>query len=258
VERDEGEAVYRCTGGLFCGAQRIRSILHFASRRAMDIEGLGQKLVVQLVESGLVESIADLYRLEREVLAGLERMGEKSADNLVEELEKSKRPDLDRLLFALGIREVGEVTARSLALHFGSMEALMEASEDSLIEVADVGPVVAKHVHDFFREPHNREVIGELREAGVAWQPLAVEEGEHPLAGQTWVLTGALGIPRARAKTLLESLGARVTGSVSAKTDVLLAGEAAGSKLKKAEKLGVKVIDETAFEALLESHDVAL
>jgi DNA ligase (NAD+) len=258
VERDEGEAAFRCTGGLFCGAQRIRSIQHFASRKAMDIEGLGEKLVVQLVESGLVQSIAELYKLDREQLIELERMGEKSADNLLIELERSKAPDLDRLLYALGIREVGEVTAHSLALQFTSLENIINASEEDLIEVPDVGPIVASHVHAFFREQHNIEVIGELEAAGLHWQAVETSAGEQPLAGQTWVLTGALGMPRARAKNLLESLGARVTGSVSEKTSVVLAGEAAGSKLRKAEKLGVKVIDEKAFRALIESHDILL
>ena len=254
VERDEGEAAFRCTGGLFCGAQRIRSIQHFASRKAMDIEGLGSKLVVQLVESGLVQSIADLYKLNREQLIELERMGDKSADNLLVELERSKAPDLDRLLYALGIREVGEVTARSLALHFTSLEKIIDASEEDLVEVPDVGPIVASHVHAFFREQHNIEVIGELEAAGLCWNAVETSASEQPLAGQIWVLTGTLGMPRARAKNLLESLGARVTGSVSAKTSVVLAGAAAGSKLRKAEKLGVEVMDEEAFSALMESY----
>jgi DNA ligase (NAD+) len=256
VDRDEGEAAFRCTGGLFCAAQRIRSIQHFVSRRALDIEGLGEKLVVQLVESGLVHSVADIFKLDREQLIALDRMGEKSADNLLAELERSKMPELDRLLHALGIREVGEVTARSLALHFKSLDRLMEASEEELVEVADVGPVVASHVHAFFREPHNTTVIEELRAAGLSWKPVETGAGEQPLAGQTWVLTGTLGMPRARAKSMLESLGARVSGSVSAKTSVVLAGEAAGSKLRKAESLGVEVLDEAAFVALLESHGV--
>jgi len=224
------------------------------SRRALDIEGLGEKLVVQLVGSGLVHSVADIYKLDREMLIALERMGEKSADNLLAELERSKEPELDRLLYALGIREVGEVTARALALHFKSLENIIKASEEDLVEVTDVGPVVASHVHAFFREPHNTEVIAELQAAGLSWKPVEAGEGEQPLAGQTWVLTGTLGMPRARAKNMLESLGARVSGSVSAKTSVVLAGEAAGSKLRKAESLGVEVIDEAAFVALMESH----
>ena len=254
VERDEGEAAFRCTGGLFCPAQRIRSIQHFASRKAMDIEGLGEKLVVQLVESGLVQSIADLYKFDREQLIELERMGEKSADNLLVELERSKAPELDRLLYALGIREVGEVTARSLALHFTALERIINASEEDLVEVPDVGPIVASHVHAFFREQHNIEVIGELAATGLRWKALETSAGEQPLAGQTWVLTGALSMPRARARNMLESLGARVTGSVSAKTSVVLAGEAAGSKLRKAEKLGVEVMDEEAFHTLMKSY----
>ena len=254
VEREEGEAVFRCTGGLVCRAQRIRSILHFASRRAMDIEGLGEKLVLQLVEHDLVHSIADLYALDRETLVGLERMGEKSADNVLEELERSKRPPLDRLLYALGIREVGEVTAASLARYFGSLDAVAGASEEALTEVPDVGPIVAGHVYAFFREAHNLEVLQQLERAGLRWQPLEAAGDDQPLDGQTWVLTGALGMPRARAKSLLEGLGARVTGSVSKNTDIVLAGEDAGSKLRKAESLGIEVIDEDAFRALLESH----
>jgi len=258
VERVEGEAAFRCTGGLYCAAQRIRSIQHFVSRRALDIEGLGEKLVVQLVESGLVHSIADIYKLERKQLIELERMGEKSADNLLSEREKSKTPDLDRLLYALGIREVGEVTARSLARHFRSLENIINASEEELVEVPDVGPVVAAHVHAFFREQHNTEVIAELQAAGLSWKPVEAVDGEQPLAGQIWVLTGSLGMPRARAKNLLESLGARVSGSVSAKTSVVLAGEAAGSKLRKAENLGIEVIDEEAFVRLMEAHGASL
>ena len=254
VEREEGEAVFRCSGGLVCPAQRIRSILHFASRRAMDIEGLGEKLVLQLVEKDMVRSIADLYRLDRDTLAGLERMGEKSADNLLQQLERSKRPPLDRLLYALGIREVGEVTATALARHLGSLEAVIAAGEEELTEVPDVGPIVAGHVHAFFREAHNLDVLAQLEQAGMRWQPLQAAEGERPLDGQTWVLTGTLGMPRARAKSLLEGLGARVTGSVSAKTDVVLAGVDAGSKLRKAESLGIEVLDEEAFLALMTSH----
>jgi DNA ligase (NAD+) len=258
VERVEGEAAFRCTGGLFCGAQRVRSLLHFASRKAMDIEGLGEKLVVQLVEKDLVHSIADLYRLDRDGLIGLERMGEKSADNLLAQLERSKAPPLDRLLYALGIREVGEVTASALARHFGSLDRIQAAGEAELVEVPDVGPVVASHVHAFFQEPHNLDVLRQLQQAGLRWQPLASPAGAQPLAGQTWVLTGTLAMPRARAKSLLEALGARVAGSVSAKTSVVLAGEEAGSKLRKAESLGVRIIDEEGFRELLAAHGIAL
>ncbi len=254
IERSDDEAVARCTGGLFCPAQRKQSIQHFASRRAMDIEGLGDKLVEQMVDAGLVSSVADLYTLEKDQIVLLERMGEKSAENLLEELEKSKQPDLDRLLYALGIREVGEVTANSLARHFKSMQKLQAADEAALVEVDDVGAVVASHVQSFFGEQHNREVIRALRDAGVQWKAPVETEGSQPLAGQTWVLTGSLGMPRIRAKNLLESLGAKVVGSVSAKTSVVLAGESAGSKLAKAVKLKVDVIDEEDFHTLLKKH----
>jgi len=256
VERQEGEAVARCTGGLVCRAQLRQAIQHFASRRAMDIEGLGEKLIAQLVESEMVTTVADLYRLDAEQLSGLERMGEKSATNLVEQLKRSKTPELGRLLFALGIREVGEVTANQLALHFGELGALREADVEALEEVSDVGPIVAAHVRAFFDEPHNLKVIDDLLAEGVEWQAPEKIEGETPLAGQTWVLTGSLGVPRMKAKGWLESLGARVSGSVSGKTDVVLAGEAAGSKLAKAEKLGVKVMDEESFREMLAGYGI--
>ena len=256
VERIEGEAVTRCTGGLSCPAQIKHGIRHFATRKAMDIEGLGDKLVDLLVEQGLISTVADLYQLTHEQLASLDRMGGKSADNLLKALETSKKPPFDRLLYALGIREVGEVTAHSLAAHFGSMEALREASEESLTEVSDVGPIVASHVAAFFQQENNIQVIQALGEAGVDWQPLEDVSGEQPLAGEIWVLTGALSMPRIQAKNLLESLGAKVTASVSAKTSTLLAGEAAGSKLAKAQKLGVRVISESDFVEYLESQDI--
>ena len=258
VERVEGEAVFRCTGGLICPAQRKQSIMHFVSRRAMDIEGLGEKLADQLVEKGLVHSVADLYILTREQLVALERMGGKSTDNLLAELERSKTPDLDRLLYALGIREVGEVTAGSLAKHFGTLERITMASEEELIEVPDVGPVVAGHVHAFFQEAHNNEIIASLAQAGLQWKAVEVNQGEQPLAGQSWVLTGALGMPRAKAKNLLESLGAKVSASVSGKTSIVLAGEDAGSKLKKAQSLGIKVIDEVEFLQLMAEQGLNL
>ena len=258
VERVEGEAVTRCTGGLICPAQRKHSIRHFATRKAMDIEGLGDKLVDQLVEKGWVHTVADLYHLTHEQVASMERMGGKSADNLLKALEASKKPSLDRLLYALGIREVGEVTATSLASHFGSMEALQEADEEALTEVSDVGPIVASHVAAFFQQENNRRVIQALSDAGVEWQPLEDKRGEQPLAGETWVLTGALSMPRIQAKNLLESLGAKVTGSVSAKTSTLLAGEAAGSKLARAQKLGVKVISESEFVEYLDSQGISI
>jgi DNA ligase (NAD+) len=256
VQRLEGEAVSRCTGGLICPAQRKHSIRHFATRKAMDIEGLGDKLVEQLVDAGLVRTVADLYLLNHDQIATLERMGGKSAENLLNALEASKKPPLDRLLYALGIREVGEVTAHSLAAHFGTMEVLREAGEEDLTEVSDVGPIVASHVAAFFQQENNRHVIQALSDAGVEWQPLEDPAGEQPLAGETWVLTGALSMPRIQAKNLLESLGAKVTSSVSAKTSTLLAGEAAGSKLTKARKLGIKVISESDFIEYLESQGI--
>lgn len=253
VERVEGEAVARCTGGLICPAQRKHSIRHFATRKAMDIEGLGDKLVDLLVERGLIHNVADLYHLTHEQLSSLERMGGKSADNLLKALQASKKPPLNRLLYALGIREVGEVTAHSLARHFGSMEALQAASEEDLTAVNDVGPIVASHVFSFFEQQNNRQVIQALKEAGVNWQPLEEIAGEQPLAGETWVLTGSLSMPRIQFKNRLEALGAKVSSSVSGKTSAVLAGEAAGSKLTKAEKLGVKIMTESDFEEFVGS-----
>jgi len=253
IVRTEGEAVARCSGGLYCAAQRREAIKHFASRRAMDIEGLGDKLVEQLVDAGLVDHVDGLYRLTAEQLAGLERMGEKSAQNLVDALEKSKHAQLSRFIFALGIREVGETTARGLAQHFGGLDALMAADEEALRQVPDVGPVVAHHVATFFQQPHNREVIQALREAGVHWdEHEPVQVAEQPLSGNTYVLTGALSsMTREEAGDRLMALGAKVTGSVSKKTTAVIAGEAAGSKLTKAEKLGVPVLDEGAFLELI-------
>ena len=252
VERAEGEAVARCTGGLVCPAQLKQRIIHFASRGAMDIEGLGEQRVEQLADAGLVSSVADLYRLEHEQLVALERMGDISAQNLLDALERSKSPSLARYLYALGIREVGAVTAESLAKHFRDLDAIATADLETLTAVPDVGPVVASHVRAFFDEPHNLEVLGALDRAGIRWQPPErVDDADQPLAGQTWVLTGTLSVPRARAKQWLERLGAKVSGSVSGKTHALVAGEAAGSKLEKAEKLGVTVLDEDAFRARL-------
>jgi DNA ligase (NAD+) len=254
VERDEDQAVARCTGGLVCGAQVKQRIQHFASRKALDIEGLGDKLVNQLVDSGLVSTVADIFSLDAEQLAGLERMGAKSAANLVDAIERSKTPEFGRLLFALGIREVGEVTAANLAKHFRSLEALRDADLEALEAVPDVGPIVAAHVHAFFDEPHNLEVLEALEAAGVSYEVPEFIEGPQPLAGQTWVLTGTLSMPRIKARNLLESLGAKVSGSVSGKTSVLLAGEAAGSKLAKAERLGVTVMSDEEFQDLLAEH----
>ena len=252
VIRGEGEAASRCTGGLFCAAQRKETIKHFASRRAMDIEGLGDKLVDQLVDRDLVENPADLYHLDQETLAGLERMGDKSAANLIEALHRSRQTTVARFLFALGIREVGEATAQALASHFGDMEALAEASEEELIEVPDVGPVVAAQIHAFFRQAHNREVIQGLLAAGVTWP--AVERRpavKQALAAKTFVITGTLSRPRDEIKADLQAAGAKVTGSVSAKTDYLVAGEDPGSKLAKARELGVRVVTEEELARLL-------
>jgi DNA ligase (NAD+) len=255
VEREEGGAVLRCLGGLVCAAQRMAALRHFASRRAMDIDGLGDKLVEQLVERGLVETVADLYSLRREELLGLERMGEKSADKLLAALEASKATTLARFLYALGIREVGEATARSLASHFGSYEALAAASEESLLAVDDVGPVVADHLRQFFDDPASQAVVSALREQGVHWPEAEATAADAPLAGQTWVVTGKLeSMNRDEASAALQALGARVAGSVSAKTHTVVAGPGAGSKLAKAEALAVPVIDEAAFLAFLDEH----
>ncbi|MGM0593319.1 MAG: NAD-dependent DNA ligase LigA [Pseudomonadota bacterium] len=258
VVQEEGEAVPRCSGGLFCSAQRKNAIKHFASRKAMDIDGLGDKLVEQLVDAELIKDVADLFSLTKEQLAGLERMGEKSAANLVEALEKSKATTLERFLYALGIREVGESTARTLANHFGSLEKVEQAEEAQLIEVEDVGPIVAHHIYTFFRQAHNREVIDKLIAAGVHWSDVEVLQAEEqPLEGQTFVLTGSLSaFSRDEAKTRLQALGAKVSGSVSKKTSVVVAGEAAGSKLTKAESLGVEVWDEARLQALFEEFGV--
>jgi DNA ligase (NAD+) len=255
VVRLEGEADHRCTGGLFCAAQRKRAIQHFASRGAMDIEGLGEKLVEQLVDAGLVKDVSDLYRLDQSTLAGLERMGEKSAQNIVDALEQSKSTTLPRFLFALGIKDVGEATAQALARHFGDIDPLMHASEEQLQEVPDVGPVVAQSIHAFFAQSHNREVIARLRRQGVRWPHIVVKPKEAlPLAGKTFVLTGTLSaFSREEAKSALEALGAKVAGSVSKKTDYVVAGEAAGSKLDKAQELGVPVLDEAALKRILDS-----
>jgi DNA ligase (NAD+) len=251
--REEGEADYRCTGGLFCAAQRKQAILHFAQRRAMDIEGLGDKLVDQLVEGNVIKTLADLYRLGLGGLVALERMGDKSAQNLLENLEKSKHTSLQRFLYGLGIRHVGEATARDLAKHFGKLDAIMDASVEQLLEVPDVGPVVAESIHTFFQQPHNREVVEQLRACGVTWQegePAAREP--KPLSGKTVVLTGTLPtLTRDEAKDMLEAAGAKVAGSVSKKTDYVIAGAEAGSKLDKARELGVPVLDEAGLKALL-------
>jgi len=251
VVKPEGEAVARCSGGLYCPAQRKEAVLHFASRRALDIEGLGDKLVDQLVDGGLLHDPADLFALDRDQLAALERMGEKSADNLLAALDRSRETTLARFLYALGIREVGEATAQALARQFGTLEAIEQADEELLQQTPDVGPIVASHVAAFFRQAHNREVIAKLREAGVHWAETEPAREAQPLKGRTFVLTGALSRPRDAVKDELEALGAKVAGSVSKKTDYVVAGEDPGSKLAKAQELGVTVLDEAGLTDLL-------
>ncbi len=253
VVRAEGEAVVRCSGGLYCPAQRKQALLHFASRRAMDVEGLGEKLVDQLVDLGLVHTPADLYRLDLPTLAGLERMAQKSAGNLLAAIEKSKHTTLARFIYALGIPNVGEATAGDLARHFGSLDALLAADVEALQQVQDVGPVVARSIADFLAEPHNRQVIGALRSAGVHW---AEDAGQRtpagPLAGKTFVLTGTLpSLARDQARDLIEAAGGKVSGSVSKKTDYVVAGADPGSKLDKAQALGIPVLDEAGLLSLL-------
>ncbi|HIO29395.1 NAD-dependent DNA ligase LigA [Marinobacter salarius] len=251
----EGEVVARCSGGLFCPAQRKEAIRHYASRKALDIEGLGDKWIDILVDRELVTTVADLYLLKKADLTGLERMGDKSAGNLIDAIDCSRHPVLWKFLYALGIREVGEATAKALASHFGTLEAIGEADEDALQSVSDVGPIVAGHIRSFFDQTHNQETIQALKDAGVQWQTEEITASEKPLKGETWVLTGSLSdMTRDDAKAKLESLGAKVAGSVSGKTSCVVAGEAAGSKLTKAENLGVPVMDESAFVDFLGTH----
>ncbi|MAT92091.1 MAG: DNA ligase (NAD(+)) LigA [Halioglobus sp.] len=258
LERAEGEAVWRCMGGLVCAAQQKAAIRHFASRRAMDIDGLGDKLVEQLVDAGMVDNVAGLYQLTQAQLAALERMGEKSAANLVAALEASKQTSLPRFIYALGIREVGEATALNLARHFGSWEKLCAAREEALLEVPDVGPVVADHLVQFFDSASSMAVVRQLRAAGVRWPDLEISADAQPLAGQTWVVTGKLeALTRDEAKAALQGLGAKVAGSVSAKTTAVAAGPGAGSKLARARELDIEVIDEQALLDLLAQHGVA-
>jgi DNA ligase (NAD+) len=254
VTRTEGEAVARCSGGLVCRAQRREALRHFASRRAMDVEGLGDKLVEQLVDSGRVTTPADLYTLDADELAGLERMGPRSAANLVTALERSKQATLPRFLFALGIRDVGEATALALAQHFGNLDALQGATLEQIQQVRDVGPVVAAHLHDFFSEPRNRKVIAALRKAGVTWPEVeqAVVPAQGPLSGEIVVITGTLSsMTRDEARDAARAAGATVTDSVSKKTTLLVTGAEPGSKLRKAQELGVRIVDEPQFLGLL-------
>lgn len=251
--REEGEADYRCTGGLFCSAQRKQAILHFAQRRAVEVEGLGDKLVEQLVDANVIRNLPDLYRLGLSALASLDRMADKSAQNIVDALEKSKQTTLPRFLFGLGIRHVGEATAKELARHFGTLDAIMQADEEALLAVSDVGPIVAQSIRTFFDQAHNREVVEQLRACGVTWPEGApADAGPKPLAGKTLVLTGTLPtLGRDAAKDLIEAAGGKVSGSVSKKTHFVVAGAEAGSKLDKANELGVPVLDEAGLLELL-------
>lgn len=253
VIREEGEAVYRCSGGLYCPAQRKEAIKHYVSRKAMDIEGLGEKLIEQLVDEKLVDHVNDIYALKVDQLAELERMGEKSAKNVVDAITKSKTTSMKRFIYALGIREVGETTAASLATNYSNLDELRQATEEELQKISDIGPVVARHIVSFFSQKHNIEVINKILKAGVVFSSnRAPSARSGRLSGKTFVITGTLSsMSREEAKELLQSAGAKVTGSVSAKTDYLLAGDKAGSKLAKAEKLGVTVLDEAKLEALL-------
>jgi len=255
VLRLPGQAAYRCTGGLACAAQRKHTIRHYASRKAMDIEGLGDKLVDQMVEQGLIDTVADLYELSLEQVAGLERMAEKSAQNLLDALDESRHTTLARFVYALGIREVGESTAESLAAHFGDIEPLMAADVEALQQVEDVGPVVAENIRHFFDQPKNRDIVGRLLAAGVDWPAVEAAKRSSSLEGKTYVITGTLdGYSRDQAASLLKARGAKVSGSVSAKTSAVIAGENPGSKLAKAEALGVEVLGQAEFEKLLEEE----
>lgn len=254
VEKD-GEVLYRCTGGLICPAQRKESLRHFCSRPALDIEGLGEKLVEQLVDADMVSTVADVFTLTKADLISLERMGDKSAENLLAAIDKARATTLPRLLYGLGIREVGEATAQALATHFGSLEALMKADQEALVQVADVGPIMAGHIEHFFANEANDKVIAQLRERGVTWPEHQAQTVSDELAGQTWVLTGTLEtMTRDEARAALQALGAKVSGSVSKKTSVVVAGPGAGSKLDKANELGVKVIDEQGLIDLLNKY----
>jgi DNA ligase (NAD+) len=261
VMRERGGIDHRCTGGLFCAAQRKQAVLHFAGRRALDIEGLGDKLVDQLVDAGLIRTLPELYTLGLAKLAALDRMADKSAANLVASLERSKRTTLARFLYALGIRHVGEATAKDLARHFGGIDRVMDADVEQLLAVNDVGPVVAQSIHTFFAQPHNREVVEQLRAAGVQWdehEGAAASATPQPLAGRTLVLTGTLPtLTRDQAKAMIEAAGGKVAGSVSKKTHAVVAGEEAGSKLDKARELGIAVLDEAGLLLLLAAPEPA-
>ena len=254
VVRAEDEAVARCNGGLYCPAQRKQALIHFASRRALDIEGLGDKLIEQLVDGDIVRTPADLYKLSMSALVDLERMAEKSANNLLAAIENSKQTTLARFIYALGIRNVGEATAKDLARHFGSLQRVLSADEEQLMQVKDVGPVVAQCLHQFCAEPHNLDVVEQLRAVGVAWaEGDMLPSANNALSGKVFVLTGTLpSLSREEAKALIEAAGGKVSGSVSRKTDFVVAGSEAGSKLEKARELSVNVIDEAQLRTLLD------
>ncbi len=254
VERLEGEAVARCSGGLFCSAQQIQSILHFASRLAMDIEGMGDKLVEQLVATGYLKNVADLYTLKQEQLASLDRMGEKSAGNIIQALENSKQTTLNRFLYALGIREVGEATARNLAQHFGNLDLIRKANQEELENVPDIGPIVARHITIFFAQSHNNKIIERLLNAGIAWPKVKTSRAK-PLSGKTFVITGILeSMKRDEAKERLQALGAKVSGSVSKKTNYVIAGSDPGNKADKARELNIEILNEKEFLSLLDRN----
>lgn len=257
VERIDGEAVARCSGGLVCEAQRKEAIKHFASRKALDVDGLGDKVVEQLVDRKLIQTPADLFSLSQGHIESLERMGPKSAENLVAALEKAKQTTLAKFLYSLGIREVGEATAQNLANHYKTLDALQNASIEGLQDVSDVGEIVAKHVYYFFKEEHNQEVIDALIVAGLHWPDIAEKsQDDMPLDGLTYVLTGTLNqMGRSEAKAKLQALGAKVSGSVSAKTHALVAGEKAGSKLTKAQDLGIEILTEDDMLALFAKYE---
>jgi DNA ligase (NAD+) len=253
VLQQAGQAAYRCVGGLFCAAQRKEAIKHYASRKALDIEGLGDKLVEQMVEQELIDSVADLYDLSLEQLAGLERMAEKSARNLLDALDKSRRTTLARFVYALGVREVGEATAEALARSFGDIELLMDADLEELQRVEDVGPVVADNIRHFFDQAKNRDIVKRLVAKGVNWPAIETAQHQQTLSGKTFVISGTLdGMSRDQAAGLLKARGARVSGSVSAKTTALISGESPGSKLAKAQELGVEIIDQAGLARLLD------
>jgi DNA ligase (NAD+) len=254
--REAGEAAIRCVGGVGCQAQLKGVVRHFSSRKAMNIDGLGDKLIDQLVDEGLLKSVADLFRLTKENVGTLDRMGEKSAENLMASIAAARQTTLPKFIYALGIREVGEATARSLAEHFVTLNAMLSASIEALEDVDDVGPVVAQHIREFAVDERNRIILDELRAAGISWPDVALDAGDGPLAGSTWVVTGKLvAMSREEAESRLRALGAKTASSVSKKTTSVVAGPGAGSKRKRAESLAIPIIDESALLVVLETHE---